>query len=128
MTTTGHTLLAALQDAVARKDEAALRELFDEEAVLFGTGAENLDRAQTEAYLARIVADPDVLRWEWDQVVPLWESSEVLAFAAVGTYRFEDAQGRSDGPREPMRLTCVARRSGDAWRLRHFHGSVAVTG
>jgi hypothetical protein len=123
-TPTAHVLLAALQDAVARKDERALGRLFDDEVVLFGTTAENLDRAQTEAYLARVLTQPGTLRWEWHQVVRLWESREVLAFAAVGTVGFDDEQGRPDGPRDDFRLTCVAVSTWDGWRLRHFHGSV----
>ena len=126
--TTAEALLAALQAAVAQKDKAALASLFDDEAVLFGTAAENLDRAATGAYLARVVDQPGTVRWGWDQVVPLWESNEVLAFAVVGTVGFDDEQGRPDGPRDDFRLTCVAVSTDDGWRLRHFHGSVPQTG
>ncbi len=121
-------LLAALQDAVASRDLARLGRLFDDEAVLIGSSAANLDRAATEAYLARVVAQPGALRWEWEQVVPLWESSHVLAFAALGTVGFDDEQGRPDGPRDAFRLTCLAVAGSDGWRLRHFHGSIPETG
>lgn len=119
--TAARDLLDALQDAVASKDSATLGRVFDDEVVLFGTAAANMDRAQTDAYLARVLSQPGVLRWEWDEVVTLWRSAEVLAFAAVGTVGFDDE------PRDPIRLTCVAVSTADGWRLRHFHGSIPET-
>jgi SnoaL-like protein len=92
--------------------------------VLFGTAAANLDRAQTVAYLAQLAGQEGTIRWEWGQVLPLFNRSEVLVFAAIGTVGLDDAQGRPVGEREPFRLTCVAVAQDGHWRLRHFHGSV----
>lgn len=44
----------------------------------------------------------------WDQVVPVLHKQGVLAFAVVGTFGFEDAQGQSVGERDAFGLTCVA--------------------
>jgi uncharacterized protein (TIGR02246 family) len=125
---TARRVLAQLQDAVAAKDLSKLAELFDDDVVLFGTAAANLDRVQTVDYLARVAGQGGTIRWEWGQVLPLFNRSEVLVFAAIGTVRLDDAQGRSIGEREPFRLTCVAVTQDGRWRLRHFHGSVPENG
>jgi hypothetical protein len=96
--------------------------------VLFGTAAANLDRTQTDAYVARVIAQEGILRWGWDQVVPVLDEPGVLAFAVVGTVGFEDAQGQLVGERDAFRLTCVAVLREGHWRLRHFHGSVPQQG
>ena len=121
-------VLAQLQDAVAAKDLSKLAELFDDDVVLFGTAAANLDRVQTVDYLARVAGQEGTIRWEWEQVLPLFNRSEVLVFAAIGTVGLDDAQGRSIGEREPFRLTCLAVAQDGHWRLRHFHGSVPEKG
>jgi uncharacterized protein (TIGR02246 family) len=121
---TARRVLAQLQDAVAAKDLSKLAELFDDDVVLFGTAAANLDRVQTAAYLARVAGQEGTIRWEWEQVLPLFDRPEVFVFAAIGTVGLDDAQGRTVGEREPFRLTCVAVAQDGHWRLRHFHGSV----
>jgi ketosteroid isomerase-like protein len=121
-------LLGALQEAFAAHDLAAVTRLFDDEVVLFGTAAANLDRTQTDAYVARVIAQEGILRWGWDQVVPVLDEPGVLAFAVVGTVGFEDAQGQPVGERDAFRLTCVAVLRQGQWRLRHFHGSVPQQG
>lgn len=121
---TARRILGQLQDAVAANDLEELTELFDDEVVLFGTAAANLDSAQTAAYLARVVSQKGTIRWEWEQVLPLLDKSDVFVFAAIGTVGLDDAQGRSIGKRDAFRLTCVAVTQENHWRLRHFHGSV----
>jgi hypothetical protein len=117
-------ILGALQDAFIDHDLAAVTRLFDDEAVLFGSAAANLDRKQSDAYVARVLEQEGTLRWGWDQVVPVLSEPAVLAFAVVGTVGFDDAQGQSIGERDAFRLTCVAVLKEGQWRLRHFHGSV----
>jgi hypothetical protein len=54
-------------------------------------------------------------------VVPFHESAETLGFAGFGEIVV------SDGTRErraPIRLTVLAIRTPDGWRLRQFHGSI----
>lgn len=116
-------ILDALQEAFARRDVAAISRLLDDEVVLFGTAAENLDRTQTDAYVTRVLDQHDTVRWEWDDVLPVLERTDVLAFAVVGTVGFEDDQGERVGHRDAFRLTCVAVLREGRWRLRHFHGS-----
>jgi uncharacterized protein (TIGR02246 family) len=125
---TARQILGQLQDAIAANDLDELTGLLDDDVVLFGTAAANLDRAQTTAYLARVVSQNGTIRWEWEQVLPLLDKSDVLVFAAIGTVGLDDAQGRPVGKRDTFRLTCVAVAQDDHWRLRHFHGSVPERG
>lgn len=117
-------ILDALQDAFTRHDLPAVTRLLDDEVVLFGTAAANLDQTQTVAYVARVMGQEGTLRWEWDQVVPVLDGPGVLAFAVVGSVGFEEADGQRVGERDDFRLTCVAVLRGGHWRLRHFHGSI----
>jgi SnoaL-like domain len=117
-------ILAELQDGFAARDLAAVTRLLDDEVVVFGTAAENLDVEQSRDYIARMMAQDGVVRWGWDRVVPLLFETTVLAFAVVGTVGFQDAQGRVLGARHAFRLTCLAVLLDGKWRLRHFHGSV----
>jgi uncharacterized protein (TIGR02246 family) len=123
--TVARRLLTELQDAVSARELEALSALFDEEATLFGTGSENLDREQTLAYLRQVVAQPGTIQWEWAHVQSLVADDNVCCFAVVGTVGMNDW---SPEQRQPFRLTCVAVRDGARWRLRHFHGSVPQQG
>ncbi len=118
------SILARLQDAVAAKDLHALSALLDQEVVLFGTAVANLDRSESTAYLSRVIEAVDIIRWEWDDVVPLVVEPGLLAFAALGSVGSENSDGRPVGRRDAFRLSIIAVDRGDGWRLRHFHGSV----
>ena len=118
------SILGVLQDAVSAKDLPALSSLFDDDVVLFGTAAANMDRHETMSYLGRVVAQEGTIRWTWDTVVPLVAELGVLVFAVVGTVGMVDSAGRPDGERDGFRLTCVAVERDAVWRLSHFHGSV----
>ena len=121
-------ILHALQEAFLGHDLAGVSRLLDDEVVLFGTAAVNLDRAETDDYIARVMDQEGTLRWGWDRVVPVHGGPGVLAFAVVGTVGFDDAQGRQVGERDAFRLTCVAVQRDGVWRLRHFHGSIPQQG
>jgi uncharacterized protein (TIGR02246 family) len=125
---TARGILNELQDAVAAKDLDRLARLFTDDVVLFGTAAANLDRDETMAYLARIVAQEGIIKWDWDRVAVLVSAPALLCFAVLGTAWFEDAVGKPDGDRDVFRLTGVAVKQGRNWRLRHFHGSVPQQG
>ena len=120
-------ILGQLQDAVAAKDLGRLADLFDADVVLFGTAAANVDSAATATYLAGVVEAEGTIRWEWEQVLPLLHTPDVLVFAALGTVGLDDSRGRPTGARDAIRLTCVAVARDGRWRLRHFHGSVPDT-
>src|ERR1700709_1104700 len=117
-------ILAELQDGFVAHDLAAVTALFDDEVVVFGTAAENVDAEQSRDYVARMLAQDGTVRWSWDRVIPVLFEATVLSFAVIGTVGFEDEQGRALGARQPFRLTCVALVRDGKWRLRHFHGSV----
>jgi len=117
-------ILDRLQNAFGRKDPAEIAALFDDQLVVIGTAAENLDRTQSDEYVARVFSQPGTVRWGWDQVVPVLSEPDVVVFVVVGTVGFEDAQGQPVGDRDAFRLTCVAVARDGNWRLRHFHGSI----
>jgi uncharacterized protein (TIGR02246 family) len=121
---TARGILNELQEAVAAKDLDRLARLFTEDVVLLGTAAANLDRYETMAYLARIVAQDGIIKWGWDRVAILVSAPALLCFAVLGTVGIEDATGKPRGDRDVFRLTCVAVEHDGHWRLRHFHGSV----
>jgi len=118
------SILGQLQDAVSAKDLVALSSLFDDDVVLFGTVAANMNRHETISYLARVVAQEGTIRWTWETVVPLVDEPGLLVFAVVGTVGTVDSTGRPDGQRGGFRLTGVAVERDAVWRLSHFHGSV----
>jgi hypothetical protein len=117
-------ILDRMQNAFVSKDPLEVAALFDDELVVFGTAAENLDRAQSLDYVARVLSQDGTVRWGWDEVVPVLNEPDVVVFAVVGTVGFEDAQGQPDGERDVFRLTCVAVPRDGNWVLRHFHGSI----
>jgi uncharacterized protein (TIGR02246 family) len=117
-------ILERLQNAFVSKDPEAVAELFDDQLVVFGTAAENLDRTQSDEYVARVFSHPGTVRWGWDQVIPVLSEPDVVVFVVVGTVGFDDAQGQPNGERDAFRLTCVAVARHGNWRLRHFHGSI----
>lgn len=118
------SILGQLQAAVDGKELDALLALFDDDIVLFGTTAANMDRRESTSYLARVIAQQGTIRWEWDRVVPIVDQSGLIVFAVVGTVGLEDSEGRPDGPRDAFRLSGVAVQRDGSWKLSHFHGSV----
>jgi hypothetical protein len=111
------SILATLQAAVDSRDPDRLVELFDEQAVLIGTTADARDRESIRAYVTALAAQPETLRWEWDDMVPFHESPGEVGFAAFG----EVVAGEL---RAPIRVTILAVETPDGWRLRQFHGSI----
>jgi ketosteroid isomerase-like protein len=125
---TARVILEELQNAVAAKDLDGLGRLVSDDVVFFGTAEANLDRDQTMAYLAREMAREGIIRWEWNRVAILASAPGFLSFAALGIVVIENPAGLPDGDRAVFRLTCVAVREDDRWRLRHFHGSMPLEG
>jgi hypothetical protein len=111
------SILANLQAAVDLRDPEELISLFDESAVLIGASGDGRDRDALRRYLTLVATQPEALRWEWEEVVPFYQSVDTLAFAAFG-------EVQSGELREPIRLTVHAVRTADRWKLRHFHGSI----
>jgi hypothetical protein len=111
-------ILTELQECMVTKDRDRFDRLIDDECVLFGTAAANLDRDQTMAYVGPLVEQAATIRWGWDTVLPMVSEPGLLCFAVVGTV------GLEGGEPSEFRLTCVAVQHRGRWRLRHFHGSV----
>ena len=120
---TAESLLRRLQDAVDARDLAALEALFDGGAVLIGPGGDARTPDALHAYLTAVVTQEESLRWEWHEIVPFHEASDTLGFAAFGDIVVSAANGER---RAPIRLTVLAAQSGDSWKLRQFHGSIAA--
>jgi uncharacterized protein (TIGR02246 family) len=114
-------VLDALQGAVDARDLDALASLFDEQAVLIGTGGDARDPAALRRYLTALATQPESLRWEWNEIVPSHQSAGSLGFAAFGEIVVSDESGER---RAPFRLTLVAVGTAGGWRIRQFHGSI----
>jgi ketosteroid isomerase-like protein len=121
VTDTAWAVLSALQAAVDARDLDALTGLFDEPSVLMGTSGHATDAGQRRAYLSAVVSQPEALRWDWREVIPVLEADGVLAFAALGDIVLSGPEGER---RAPIRASLVAVESASGWRLRHFHGSL----
>ena len=120
--TDAQTVLRELQSAVDARDPAALISLFDDPAVLVGTGGDGRNREALRRYLTAVATQPESLRWEWNEVVPFHHGEGVLGFAGFGDVVVSDGSGER---RAPIRVTILAVETPDGWRLREFHGSIA---
>lgn len=116
-------LLGAIQSAVDDGDASALRALFDDGAVLIGTGGDARDPDAIARYLTAVSELSGLLRWEWRDVVPFHVAPGELGFAAFGEVVLADGDAASER-REPIRATLFAVRADGGWRLRSFHGSI----
>lgn len=119
MTADARAILDRLQAAIDSRDPDTLFALFEEESVLVGTAGDGLHPDGRRRYLTAVAAG-EPFRWEWEEIVPFHETDDALGLAAFG----ELVVGER---RYPMRATVLAVRTGDGWRLRHFHGSVPVS-
>jgi SnoaL-like domain len=110
---------------VDARDLDGLLEFFDESSVLIGTSGDGRDRAGVSRYLEGVVGQPGELRWEGTEVVPFHGAEDAVGFAAFG-----DVVLAEDGSewRKPIRMTGLAVRDGERWRLRQFHGSIPFAG
>jgi hypothetical protein len=118
-------VLRAPQELVDARDLDGLLELFDESSVLIGTSGDGRDRAAVSRYLEGVVGQPGELRWEWADVVPFHRTDDTVGFAAFGDVVL--AENGSEW-RQPIRMTGLAVRDGERWRLRQFHGSIPFVG
>lgn len=118
-------VLQTLQELVDARDLDGLLELFDEDSVLIGSASDGRDRAGVRHYLQGVADRAGELRWDWEHVVPFHRTADTVGFAAFGDVVIID-----DGTewRQPIRMTGLAVRVGQRWRLRHFHGSIPFSG
>lgn len=118
-------VLRTLQELVDARDLDGLLELFDEDSVLIASATDGRDRAGVRRYLEGVAGRAGELRWDWEDVVPFHRTPDTVGFAAFG-----DVVVTVDGAewRQPIRMTGVAVRVEQRWRLRHFHGSIPFAG
>jgi hypothetical protein len=118
-------VLRTLQELVDARDLDGLFELFDENSVLIGSSSDGRDRAGVRRYLEGVAGRAGELRWEWVHVVPFHRTKDTVGFAAFGDVVV--AENGSEW-RQPIRVTGLAVRVGERWRLRQFHGSIPFVG
>jgi hypothetical protein len=114
-------ILGDMQAKVSARDLPALRELFEDPAVLIGTAGDGRTPEAREAYLEAIVTHAAALRWDWRDTVLFYESEDALGFAAFGDVLLVEGVREV---RAPIRGTFFAVRADGDWRLRQFHGSI----
>src|SRR4051794_30321246 len=120
--TRGWAALGALQAAVDSRDADQLQGLFgDEPAMLIGTGGDGRTPETRRAYLTAVATQPARLRWDWGEVIPFYETDDLVTFAAFGDIVVTDEEGER---RAPIRATVMAAESETGWRIRLFHGSI----
>jgi len=116
-------LLVELEERLATHDLDRMAEFFTDDVVLIGDSVENFDRSSTVAYLKLMADMTPTVRWDWDRVSVVYDSPEVMCFAAAGAMTFYNEEQEPLGQSEPFRVTCLAVRTAAGWRLQHFHGS-----
>ena len=116
-----HAILARLQDATSAHDLDRMAGLFAPEAVMIGSARYNVGEQQRRDYLRVVAEQPETLRWDIPEFDVFLETDRVLGFAGVGHI---EVTGGEDGLRLPFRLTLIAEKTDDGWRLLHFHGSL----
>jgi ketosteroid isomerase-like protein len=116
-----HAILDAIQAAVDARDADALISLFDDSAILVGTGGDARGSEGLRRYLTAVATQEASLRWEWREVVPFHQDVGSIGFAAFGDIVVSDGEGER---RAPIRLTAFAVETSTGRRLRQFHGSI----
>ena len=118
-------VLDALQAAVDSRDPDTLMQLFgDEPAMLIGAGADARTSAARREYLTAVATQPERLSWDWREIIPFFESSDVIGVAGFGEIVVADEEGER---RAPFRATVLAVETDAGWRIKQFHGSIPST-
>src|SRR3954465_2595342 len=92
-------ILQSLQQAVDNRDPDRLIALFDEPAMLIGTGDDGRRRDGLVAYLTAAATQPSSLRWGGAEVVPFYDARDTMGFGALGFGAFGEivmTQGGSE--------------------------------
>src|SRR4051794_3133171 len=102
----GRAVLQALQTAVDSRDANELLRLFDDgPAMLIGTGGDGRTSATRREYLTAVATQAGRLLWDWREVIPFYETDEMVAFAGFGDIVVTDDVGQR---RAPIRATVMA--------------------
>jgi hypothetical protein len=103
------------------RPDPLLRCFEDAEAVLIGTSAYRAGTAALREYFSALAAGTTLLRWQLGPADVFLSEGDVVGFCAEGHVEWADEQGSG---RDPFRLTVIARRTEQTWRVLHFHGSI----
>jgi uncharacterized protein (TIGR02246 family) len=122
---TARDVVAMLQHgvdtAIAEHDPAPVLACFTDDPVLVGTSRYNRGAEAAHVYLQALATGTTTLRWHLGRCDVFLDTDDLIGFGAEGEVEWADDDGAG---RDPFRLTIVAERSGDRWRVRHFHGSL----
>src|SRR3954447_19928676 len=112
----GTAVLAALQAAVDSRDPDQLWILFDDEpSMLIGTSGDGRTPATRRDYLTAVATQPERLHWDWHEVIPFYETDDVIGFAGFGDVGVTSEEGEW---RAPIRATLLAVETGNGWRIK----------
>ena len=117
---TARAIVAELQARIDARDLDHLAAYWCDDAVLAGTSGYKQGSAVRQ-YVAAVIAQEASLQWVLPRVDVFLDEGGTIGFGAEGEIVVTD-----DGTerRAAFRLSIVAARSGDGWRVRHFHGSI----
>lgn len=121
----GRAVLRSLQAAIDSRDPDELLTLFDDEpSMLIGTGGDGRTPASRRDYLTAVATQPERLYWDWHEVIPFYETEDVIGFAGFGDVVLTSEE---DEWRAPIRATLLAVETANGWRIKQFHGSIPAT-
>src|SRR3954466_1918236 len=103
--TRARAVLDDLQPGVDSRDTDRLHQLFDEPAILIGTGGDARNGDAVRGYLTAVATQDASLRWQWDEIVPFYEDAMTIGFACFGDIVVTDANGER---RAPIRASLLA--------------------
>jgi ketosteroid isomerase-like protein len=114
-------LLDAFGDAFSAQDLNRLRALFDEDDICFVASESRAlhDRTHLEAFLDDYATQP-ALSFEWDACQASTSEGDVGWVVGFGRQVRRDSGAET---KSAFRLTLVARRRADGWRIAHVHAS-----
>ena len=114
-------LLDSFSDAFSTQDVDRLRALFDEDDICFVASESQAlhDRTHLEAFLDDYAARP-AISFEWDACQASTSDADVGWVVGFGRQVRRDSGTET---RSTFRLTLVARRRADSWRIAHVHAS-----
>lgn len=104
------------------RDADRVMSLFEDEAdLLIGIAGECRDREAMERYVVAGTTASYTLRWDRLETVVFHADADTLGFAAFGDMIVTEAGSER---RLPFRMTFLAVRTSNGWKLRHLHGSI----
>lgn len=121
-------LLSALTVRLRERDIQGAISLFDHDAVLFGSEAEEsaTGHAELELFFRRLFQRPHTYGWRWDSL-RVSATNDVAWFVGPATVVARGDDGREKGA--PYRLSGVLKRQSDGrWLFVLFNGAEPVEG